>query len=84
MKRMKSKLAGAFAVLLLLAATITTANSQESPKVDLNALAAKGEAIANEDPLALELRNQQPEGPARRGFDLGMAVAEGADLARPR
>jgi hypothetical protein len=40
-------------------------------------LAAKGEGIANQDPLALELRNQQPNGPARRGFDVGMAAAEG-------
>src|SRR5216683_1376994 len=48
MKRMKSKLAGAFVVLLLFAAAVTTANSQEEPKViDLNALATKGEAIAD-------------------------------------
>lgn len=40
-------------------------------------LAAKGEEISNEDPLAVELRNQHAEGPARRGFDVGMAAAEG-------
>jgi hypothetical protein len=40
-------------------------------------LAAKGEEIANQDPLAVELRNQHAEGPARRGFDVGMAAAEG-------
>ncbi len=40
-------------------------------------LAARGEAIANQDPLAVELREQQPEGAVRRGFDIGMATAEG-------
>ncbi len=40
-------------------------------------LAARGEAIANQDPLAIALRNQQSAGLARRGFDIGMAAAEG-------
>lgn len=44
---------------------------------DLDALAEKGESIAGQDPLAVELREQQPEGGARRGFDIGMATAEG-------
>jgi len=44
---------------------------------ELNALAARGPAIANQDPLAVELRNLQPEGPVRRGFDIGMAASEG-------
>lgn len=39
-------------------------------------LAALGRIIADADPLATELRNRQPES-ARRGFDIGMAVAEG-------
>jgi hypothetical protein len=51
--------------------------------VDLNALAARGEAIAKEDPLAVELRNREPEGPGRRGFDIGMAAAEGQTLPGP-
>jgi hypothetical protein len=55
----------------------------EAQAIDVNALAAKGEAIANEDPLAVELRNQQPEGPVRRGFDIGMAAAEGQTLPGP-
>lgn len=38
--------------------------------------AAKGEALAAQDPLATELRNLVPEGKSRRGFDYGMAVAE--------
>jgi hypothetical protein len=40
------------------------------------ALAKRGEEIANRDPLTFVLRNLQPEGPARRGFDIGMAAAE--------
>jgi hypothetical protein len=52
-------------------------------RATVNALAAKGEAIANQDPLATELRNQQPEGPARRGFDIGMAAAEGQTASGP-
>lgn len=44
---------------------------------DFDALAAKGPAITAIDPLATELRNQQPDDAARRGFDIGMAAAEG-------
>lgn len=47
------------------------------------ALADKGEAIANQDPLAVALRNLQPEGPTRRGFDIGMAAAEGDTAPGP-
>ncbi len=43
---------------------------------------ARGAILANQDPLALALRNQQPEA-ARRGFDIGMGVAEGNTLAGP-
>lgn len=46
-------------------------------------LAAKGEGIASQDPLAVELRNRQPEGPVRRGFDVGMAAAEGQTADGP-
>ena len=45
--------------------------------IDLDALAEKGPAIAEQDPLAVELREQQPDDAARRGFDIGMAAAEG-------
>src|SRR5258708_12027465 len=83
MKRITSKLTRVLVVTRLCAAAVTTASSQESPKVDVNALAARGEAIANEDPLAVELRNQQPGDSARRGFDIGMGVAEGHTLPGP-
>ena len=67
-----------FAATLLCITSITTALSQPGrPRVDLDALAARGEVLANEDPLALELRNQQRDDAARRGFDIGMAAAEG-------
>ncbi|MFN0034528.1 MAG: hypothetical protein ACKVUS_05630 [Saprospiraceae bacterium] len=46
-------------------------------------LAAKGEIIANQDPLAIVLRNREPKGPSRRGFDIGMAAAEGHTLPGP-
>ena len=46
-------------------------------------LAAKGEAIANADPLAVALRNLEPVGPSRHGFDIGMAAAEGDTLPGP-
>lgn len=41
-----------------------------------DALAAKGELLTNQDPLAMALRDQQPDGPTRRGFYLGMGAAE--------
>ena len=52
----------------------------ETPTPVLNeydVAAKKGEALANQDRLATALRNLQPEGPVRRGFDIGMAAAEG-------
>jgi hypothetical protein len=48
-----------------------------------DALAIKGATIANEDPLAVLLRDQEPEGPDRRGFDIGMGIAEGQTLPGP-
>jgi hypothetical protein len=46
-------------------------------------LAAKGPTIASQDPLSVELRNQQLDGPCRRAFDIGMAAAEGQTLPGP-
>ena len=37
-------------------------------------LAASGASIAAADPLITELRNRQPAGPVRQGFDAGVAV----------
>jgi len=44
---------------------------------ELDALAGRGAGLAGLDPLSAELRNRAAEGPARRGFDIGMAAAEG-------
>ena len=59
--------------------------AQEAAKVgaSLNALAARGEAIARQDPVAAELRNLQPDGPSRRGFNVGLAAAEGHTAPGP-
>jgi hypothetical protein len=59
-------------------------NNPAAPGLEKTCLAVKkGEALANEDPLAVELRNQQPNDSARQGFDIGMAVAEGNTLPGP-
>src|ERR1044071_166331 len=82
MERITTKLTRVLVVTLLCAIALT-AHAQPKPKVDLNALAARGAALVNEDPSALELRDEQPEGPARRGFNIGMAAAEGQTLPGP-
>ena len=53
------------------------------PPIDLNALHARGAEIAKTEPLAASLRNQQGEGPARRGFEIGLAAAEWNTLPGP-
>jgi hypothetical protein len=84
MDRMIWKLFRLFAATLLCVSSIDTAVSQPGrPRIDLDALAARGEVLANQDPLAVELRNQQAEGPARRGFDIGMGAAEGQTAPGP-
>jgi len=82
MEKITSKLTGSLVALLLFGA-VTTATSQERPRIDADALAARGEVIASQYPLAVELRNQQPDRSARRGFDIGMAVAGGDTLPGP-
>jgi hypothetical protein len=49
----------------------------------LDVLAVKGERLASEDPLAIELRNREPPGPSRRGFDIGLGASEGQTLPGP-
>jgi hypothetical protein len=73
-----SKLLQVLALLLVFSAAVTTATAQ-----DVDELAAKGPGIAAQDPLALELRNQLPDALARRGFDIGMAAAEGQTAPGP-
>ena len=84
MKRITSNLTRVLVATLLCAAAVTRGSSQDKPNlIDVNALAARGEALANQDPLATDLRNQQPDDSARRGFDIGMGVAEGHTLPGP-
>jgi len=52
-------------------------------ELDFAALAARGPRIASQDPLAAALRELQPPGMVRTGFDIGMAVAEGQTLPGP-
>jgi hypothetical protein len=49
----------------------------------MDTLAAKGDILTNQDPLAVALRDQQPEGEPRRGFLIGMAAAERQTLPGP-
>ena len=51
--------------------------------IDLNALAAKGEVVARQDPLATQLLWQQTDGNARLGFLFGMAVWDGHTAPGP-
>jgi hypothetical protein len=44
--------------------------------IDYPSLIAKGQAITDGDPLAVELRAQQIDDASRVGFDIGMAIAE--------
>jgi hypothetical protein len=44
--------------------------------IDHGGLLAKGVAIADNDPLAVDLRAQQADDASRAGFDIGMAIAE--------
>jgi hypothetical protein len=48
-----------------------------------NALAMQGQGFANEDPLLMALRLSVPEGPAREGFDVGVAVMHANSLWGP-
>jgi hypothetical protein len=49
----------------------------------MDVMAAKGRLIANAEPLFAALREREPEGPSRRGFDIGIAAAEGHTLPGP-
>ena len=71
------------AKLALQRSSPATPGLQAQCSAQLSELHARGAAIANADPLAAELRNQQPDAPALRGFDIGMAAAEGNTAPGP-
>lgn len=48
-----------------------------------NVLVARGEALTNQDPLAVALRDGLQDAPSRRGFNIGMAAAEGQTFPGP-
>jgi hypothetical protein len=54
-------------------AEATAAKSAPAPRAEPM---GRGEAIAARHPLSAALREQQPEGAGRRGFDAGMVAAE--------
>ena len=59
-------------------------NSPAAPGLEAKCLTInKGDAIANQDPLAVELSSQQPDDRARDGFNFGMALAEGQTAPGP-
>jgi len=79
-----SKLARVCLAFLVLATTCLTAAAQESsgPR-NWDRVAAKGAAIAAAEPAATALRDQLADDEARRGFDIGLAVAEKDTLPGP-
>jgi hypothetical protein len=52
-------------------------------KTRLADLAARGAVLVSQDQAALVLLNQQPEGPARRGFYIGMGIWENNTVPGP-
>lgn len=53
------------------------------PSADINALAARGAQLVAQDPQAAELRGQQRDADAQRGFDIGMGAADGQTMPGP-
>jgi len=79
-----SKLTVPIVVLILVLASVGAAFAQDNPtKIDLDALAARGEVLANEDPLTIQLRDQQADDSSVRGFYIGMGASEGQTLPGP-
>ena len=50
---------------------------------DLEAVLVRGQVIAANDAMFGELRNRVPEGPARRGFDIGLGIWAGNTAPGP-
>jgi len=59
-------------------------NEQQAPLIaGLPDLAARGETLASADPRSASLREQQPEGAVRTGFDIGLGAAENQTAPGP-
>ena len=74
---------GIVVLLLLTTGVAKTIAQYKQTTIDLNALAARGEVLANEDPLTIQLRDQQAGESSRLGFYIGLGVAEGQTLPGP-
>ena len=83
MKAIASGLRNLFFVTLVCAAAATTGRSQDKPLIDHDALAARGAMLADQDPLARQLRDSFLNELSRNGFNIGMAVAEGQTAPGP-
>lgn len=83
MQRRKVKSVQVLVTILVCLVGVMKAHTQERPRIDYESLAARGLVLANQDAAAMELRNQQPDASARRGFDIGMGVAEGQTVPGP-
>jgi hypothetical protein len=76
MKVMIRELRIVILVALVCGAGATAARSQDKPQIDRDAYAARGATLADQDPLASQLRNSFLSENSRNGFNIGMAVAE--------
>ncbi len=65
------------------AAFLPQAGKAQDAPFDFNGLAAKGATLARQDPMAERMRSLLPDDNARRGFDFGLAAAEGQTLPGP-
>jgi len=82
MKTINVRFTRIFIVVLVWALSVMTVQSHQD-KPNFETLVARGRAIAAADSAATELRDQQSDDSARRGFDIGMAVAETDTLPGP-
>jgi hypothetical protein len=69
-----------FARLMILSCIAASSLAQAQT---LDELATRGAVVASADPLAVELRARAPNDSVRRGFDIGMAAAEGNTAPGP-
>ena len=84
MAAMTSKFVVVLLITLLGAVTVMTTPAQSQDRTaQFDRLAARGVELAKADPLAAQLREEQPEGAVRRGFDIGMGAAEGQTFHGP-
>jgi len=67
----------------VIAAMQTAGAATAVTAADLEQVRARGEALANGDPLATVLRNRTADGGMRRGFDIGLGIWAGNTAPGP-